>query len=212
MDFREVAGGGEASHEGQLGRAELLRRAVMLGGAVAAGELVLFGVPRLTLSAPSTASASQDRRIFRFMLQLEELQSAFYEKALSEATLRGEELQFAQLVGGQERAHLAYLRDQLGGAKVEPESFEFGASTTSPARFLSAAVGIEELGLEAYNGQAPNLTSTALRRAGRIISVEARHVAWARSLKGELPAPVASDSSLSQSQVLSRVKGLGYVD
>ncbi len=144
------------------------------------------------------------------MLELEQLQSAFYEKALSNGELKGEQLRFAQLVGEQEKAHVGYLEKQLGSSKVEHHTFEFGASTTTASGFLSAAVGIEGLGLEAYNGQAPNLTPAGLTRAGRIISVEAKHAAWARSLDGQLPAPAPSDAGASQSQVLSQMKQLGY--
>jgi hypothetical protein len=208
IDVRPTQGEQQCDEGERIGRSTFLRRAAMLGGALAAGELVLYGVPRLTASAPSP---SQDRTIFAFALLLEELQSAFYAKALSGGTLKGEQLQFAQTVGAQEDAHLAYLRTQVGASKVRHRTFQFGASTITASGFLSAAVGIEELGLDAYNGQAPNLTSAALRRAGRIISVEARHVAWARSLQGELPAPAASDKGLSQGEVLSRVKRLGYV-
>ncbi len=185
----------------------------MLAGGLAAGELVLYGAPRLTSSAPSSSSRSrsQDRSIFAFMLALEQLQAAFYEKALSNGGLKGEQLQFAKLVGAQEKAHVGYLEKQLGGSKIEHRTFEFGASTTTASGFLSTAVGIEGLGLEAYNGQAPNLTSAGLARAGRVISVEARHVAWARSLDRELPAPTPSDQGMSEAQVLSQIKQLGYV-
>ena len=194
--------------EGRIGRSAFLRRATMLVGALTAAELVLYEAPLLTVSAPSP---SQDRAIFAFLLLLEELQSAFYAKALSAGALKGDELQFAQVVGAQEQAHLAYLRAQVGASEVKHRTFDFGASTATASGFLSAAVGIEELGLGAYNGQAPNLTSAALRRAGRITPVEARHVAWARSLQGELPAPSPSDTPLSQEEVLSRVKQQGYV-
>jgi ferritin-like protein len=207
IDQRPTPGDLQGGEEGRIRRSTFLTRAVMLAGALAGGELVLYGAPRLTVSAPSPA---QDRAIFAFTLALEELQSAFYAKALSRGQLKGEQLQFAQTVGAQEDAHLAYLRTQVGSSKVKQRTFAFGASTTTASGFLSAAVAIEELGLEAYNGQAPNLTSAGLRAAGRIIPVEARHVAWARSLNGELPAPVASDKGLSQPEVLSRARQLGY--
>lgn len=198
----------QGEDEGRIRRSAFLRRATMLVGAVTAAELVLYEAPLLTVSAPSP---SQDRAIFAFLLLLEELQSAFYAKALSAGALKGEQLQFAQVVGAQEQAHLAYLRAQVGASEVKHRTFDFGASAATASGFLSAAVGIEELGLGAYNGQAPNLTSAALRRAGRITPVEARHVAWARSLQGELPAPSPSDTPLTQEQVLSRVKQQGYV-
>jgi len=208
MDVRPTRNDLHGDDEGRIGRSAFLRRATMLVGALTAAELVLYEAPLLTVSAPSP---SQDRAIFAFLLLLEELQSAFYAKALSAGALKGEQLQFAQVVGGQERAHLAYLRTEVGASEVKHRTFDFGASTATASGFLSAAVGIEELGLGAYNGQAPNLTSAALRRAGRITPVEARHVAWARSRQGELPAPTPSDTPLSQTQVLSRVKQQGYV-
>jgi hypothetical protein len=208
IDVRPTGGGAEGEQEGLIGRSAFLRRALMLGGAMVAGELVLYGVPRITVSAPSS---SQDRTIFAFALTLEELQAAFYAKALASGTLSGEPLEFARTVGGQEHAHLAYLRTALGSSAPHPRRFNFGASTTTASGFLSAAVGIEELGLEAYNGQAPNLTSEGLRRAGRIIPVEARHVSWARALHGELPAPTATDMGISQNEVLARVRQGGYV-
>ena len=180
----------------------------MVGGAVAASELVIFGLPRISTSAPS---ASQDRSIFEFMVLLEQLQSAFYAKVLAANILKGEQLQFAQTVGAQEKAHLEYLQQQLGGTGATTHTFHFGDATTSPSGFLSAAVSLEEVGLGAYNGQAPNLTPGALRKAGRIVPVEARHVAWIRSLAGVLPAPVASDVPLTQAEAETHIKALNYV-
>jgi hypothetical protein len=211
MDVRPARSDLHGNDEGRIPRSAFLRRATMLAGALTAAELVLYGAPLLTVSAPSPSSPSQDRAIFAYLLLLEELQSAFYAKALSAGALKGEQLEFARVVGAQEQAHLAYLRTQVGASEVKPRTFDFGASTATASGFLRAAVGIEELGLGAYNGQAPNLTAAALRRAGRITPVEARHVAWARSLQGELPAPTPSDTPLSQEQVLSRVKQQGYV-
>lgn len=197
-----------AESAGLFGRSSFIKRAVFLGGAVAVGQVGIYGLPQLSVSAPS---ATQDQAIFTFALMLEQLQSAFYSKVLEVGALKGEQLQFAELVGAQEEAHLVYLRGQLKGVETTRPTFHIGDHATQPSGFLVAAVGLEEAGLGAYNGQAPNLTPDGLRRAGRIISVEARHVAWVRGLAGELPAPTASDVPLTQGEALARIKKSGYV-
>ena len=45
-----------------------------------------------------------------------------------------------------------------------------------------------------------NLTPTTLAAAARIVSVEARHAAWARALAGKDPAPVAVDVPITVAQ------------
>ena len=64
-------------------------------------------------------------------------------------------------------------------------------------------MSLEEAGLGVYNGQAVNLTPQTLAAAARIVSVEARHAAWARALAGKDPAPVAVDMSISVSEAKS---------
>jgi hypothetical protein len=208
VDLRPSTAGSVHNDDGRIGRSAFLRRIVMVGGAVAASELVIFGLPRISTSAPS---ASQDRSIFEFALLLEELQSAFYAKVLAANILKGEQLQFAQTVGAQEKEHLAYVQNQLGGAGGKTHTFHFGDATTSPSGFLSAAVSLEEVGLGAYNGQVPNLTPGALSKAARIVPDEARHVAWIRSLAGVVPAPLASDVPLTQAEAEQHIKALNYV-
>ena len=54
----------------------------------------------------------------------------------------------------------------------------------TPERFEPTALKLEDLGVAAYNAQAPNLTKAALAAAARIVSVEARHAAWIRDVRG----------------------------
>jgi hypothetical protein len=51
-----------------------------------------------------------------------------------------------------------------------------------------------------------NLTPSTLAAAGRIVSVEARHAAWARALAGKDPAPAAVDrpTTVAQAQQVFR--------
>ena len=95
----------------------------MRGGAVlAAGGAALAAWPRTTASAPS---AKQDAEILRFALTVEDLQAAFYADALARGALKGELLEFAQTVGGHERAHAAHIRDLLGASAPKPRRFDF---------------------------------------------------------------------------------------
>ena len=61
-------------------------------------------------------------------------------------------------------------------------------------------------GLAAYNGQAENISRTTLQSVSRVISVEARHASWARSLAGKLPAPVPADVPITASAALKSIK------
>jgi rubrerythrin len=141
-----------------------------------------------------------DHQVLEFALGLEELQAAFYAQALSAGKLSGEARQFAQTVGSEERAHLHYLRQALGAGTGAAPRYRFGDALTDEKRFLATAVELEDTGLAAYNGQATNLTPGALTQIGRVMSVEARHAAWARALAGQQPAPVAVDVPISAAQ------------
>ncbi len=92
-------------------RAEVLERTVVAGGVIAAGGVLVTGLPRLAAAAPSR---TQDVEVLNFALLLESLQATFYAEALRVGGLTGERRQFAEVVGGQERAHRAYLRRTLG--------------------------------------------------------------------------------------------------
>ncbi|MGH3057276.1 MAG: hypothetical protein ACRDPP_03440, partial [Gaiellaceae bacterium] len=64
-------------------RERFLRRAVVAGGTLAVGGVVLAGLPRLAASAAQ--SAAQDAEIFNFALLLEYTQAAFYDEAVERA-------------------------------------------------------------------------------------------------------------------------------
>ena len=203
----EVVGDAPGRHHAGS-RAELLERAVLAGGAILAGGVLLTGLPRLAASAPS---ADQDAEILNFALIVETLQARFYEEALRSAKLSGELRQFAQVVGGHERKHLAFLKETLGkGVKPVPK-LSLGDSASSAEKFRTAAVALEDIGLAAYNGQATNLTPATLGAAAKIVSVEARHASWARDLAGEQPAPRASDAVLSADETQARLREAGYL-
>jgi rubrerythrin len=189
----------------EVPRAAIIKRiAVALGGLSAAGAAAA-GLASASGSSGSSLS-SRDREVLEFALKFEQLQAAFYGQALKAGKLTGQIKQFAEVVGGEERAHLHYLEQQLGGAGGSPPTFTFGDATTNNAKFIAAAVTIEDTGLAAYNGQAGNMSSATLRSVARVISFEARHAAWARSLAGKQPAPVPADVPITASAALKSIK------
>lgn len=202
MDVRRALSGETGS------RAGFLQRAIVVTGGLTAGGVVVGGLVETAASAPSPV---QDARILNLVLGLEHLESAFYADALARGGIRGELLEFAQVAGGHERAHVAFLRKALGAKAVKPSRYEFGAATRKPRAFTRAAVVLEDTVVAAYNGQATNLTPATLAAAARIVSVEARHAAWIRDLARLTPAEDATDAPLTESQVRAVVKRLGFV-
>lgn len=197
-----------ARSDSGLTRATLLRRAAAASGASLVGAAALVGPPELASSAPS---AAQDAEVLAFLLELEELQEAFYAEAIAAGALPGAVAEYARVVGGHERDHVAYLRGALGTKAAKSAAFDFGDAVVTPDRFLAVAVELEEAGLAAYTGAAVNLTARTLREAARIVSVEARHTAWARDLAGRNPAPDASDEPISEAQARATIRGTGFV-
>jgi rubrerythrin len=200
---------GEAA-ETHVGRGALLKRvAITLGGLTAGGAAAASLADASHKHAPSHSSgglSARDREILEFALRLEHLQVAFYAEALKRGKLTGEAKQFAQIVGKEEHAHLAYVEKALKQPNSKPAKYKFGDATASDKAFVKAAAKIEDTGIAAYNGQAENLSRHMLQDVARVISVEARHAAWARSLAGQLPAPVPADQPISAAQALNAIK------
>lgn len=160
-------------------------------------------------SAASTPSPGEDLRVLNLALAFEELQADFYARALRAVPLHGDWLEFAQVVGEQERAHVAFLRGALGSAANPAPRMALARAPAGTTEFQRTAIALEDLGVALYNGQAGNLTSHSLAAAAEIVSVEARHAAWARDLAGEIPAPVASDVPANAVEVQTRLSQLG---
>jgi len=164
----------------------------LAGGAIGVSELAAF-----------SGSPTQDREILSFGLLIERLQAAFYAEALRNGRLSGETRQFAEVVGGQEQAHVKYIIDALGSSAPKSAKYRFGDATSDPAKFIAAAISLEQTGVAVYNGQAVNLTPKTLAAVARVVSVEARHAGWARALANEDPAPVPIDVPITIEQAKS---------
>ncbi len=195
----------------QRTRASGVSRQAALGlgliGALAAtplvGRLLRLG------DAFASPSKAQDVRILKLVLQLEYTQVAFYEQALRGGSLKGELRRFAQTALGHERAHLVAIKRALGAKAGPPPSFDFGSAVTDSNEFTQKAIKLEDIAIAGYNGQATNLTSNTLAAAATIVSVEARHASWVRTLAGEVAAPHAVDTPMTAKQVADGLREIG---
>ena len=188
-----------AAQGSSVTRATLLRR-----GAGAAG-LVVVGVPALVVAQ----SAGRDVEVLNLLLKVESAEAALDAQAVEGGGLDGELLSFAEQVLDHERQHLDLVKGVLGGAAEDEPTYDFGDATRVSDAFADAAGRLEDLAVAAYNGQAGNVSPEAFAAAARIVSVEARHAAWVRSIAGRDPAPEASDTPMTAAQVRDGLAELG---
>lgn len=192
-----------------LTRGQMMARGVVTAGTLAAGGILIGGLPKLAVSQPSQA---QDARVLEWLLQVEYLEAGFYSEAERRGALNGEPREFAALVGEQERAHVDALERALGTKATNKPTFDFGDAVADPRRFVATAIELEEMALAAFNGQVPNLTEKRLLMAMKVASVEARHVGWVRDLAGRNPAPRPADVPATQAQTEAAMKDTGFLE
>jgi rubrerythrin len=198
---------GSRSGVGATSRAELLKRAGLLGGgAVAAGGVATA----LAQDASSAASAARDAQILNYVLRLEELKAAFYRAAAERGALTGELQELARVLARHERAHVAFLRKRLGKRAESRRTYDFGDTTSDADTFASTAQTLEETAVAAYVGQGANLTRRVMTEFAQLCSVEGRHAAWIADLLDRSPAPRAADEARTPRDVVAVIEGTGF--
>jgi hypothetical protein len=201
-------------------RRNAIRRGAGISGKLAAG-LALGSIPvavaALSRDAYGQAPGSvQD--VLNFALMLEIFENELYKAVLGTSASAAQNSAFApvralvpasalpafQQLQKHERQHVEFLL--ANGAQnvlqLDANSFDFtgarGAgngpfarATTELQFLLLVAQSVEDTGVRAYKGQAPNLMSNkvVLEAALRIHSVEARHAAKIRRLRRQTGAP-----------------------
>ncbi len=197
--------------ERTITRAGMFRR----GGLLVAGGLLAGSLPVALAGAQGVPKG--DIAILNDALTLEYLEAAFYRKALADGALKGQYRTFAQVAGEHEQAHVDALKKTLGNKAVKRPSFDFQGTTADQATFASTAQTVEDLGVEAYQGQAGLIkTPAVLRAAISIHPVEARHAAWIASIRGggsgqPSPAPASFNPAKDMNAVLAAVGGTGFI-
>jgi hypothetical protein len=184
------------------------RRTALQSGAAAsaglAGVLRAASVP-VALAAFAQNAFGQARlpavvvNVLNYALVLEELEYEFYVRAVDSGIIPAEDLPIFQTLRAHELVHRDFLRSALGASARPKPTFDFTAgngSGTGPYAGLFSTGGYETLkavsqafedtGVRAYKGQAPALQPypDLLQAALTIHSVEARHAAQIRRLRG----------------------------
>jgi hypothetical protein len=188
-----------------VSRRRVFRRAAIAAGGTLAAATAVGAADRL-LAQPSSAG---DEKALNLLLMIDRAEVAFYTAALENAGLSGELEEFAKTALGHEREHVSYLERALGKAADKEPEYDFGDATADADAFARSAAKLEDVAVGAYNGQATNVTPGAFLAAARIVSVEARHAAWIRSIGDEDPAPDAVDTAYSEARVRRELRSLG---
>jgi len=166
-----------------------------------------------------------DVPLVNYALTLEHLEHAFYRDGLAEFAedelmnasvlsefgqqIRMEVPGYLDMLRAHEAAHvdaLAATVEKLGGTPVEEGEYDFGYGT--PSEFLGVAQALENTGVAAYAGAAPQVVNNdILAAAAGIHSVEARHAAFLNLVNGDLPYPNGVDEAKSIDEVLEIAGG-----
>jgi hypothetical protein len=187
----------------------VLRGAAAGAAAIGAGALLGSGAGG---DAPFAASSPDtDAKLLNAFLTLERVQEAFYRDALERAHLDGDLLAFARSTSAQESEHVKFLTRRLGDRADPPPKSDFGDALSSPERFRSAAIELEESAIATYVGQAANLSRALLSPIATMTSVEARQAAWVRDIAGTSPAPRAADPARKVEDVMADLRDKGFI-
>ncbi len=181
-------------------RAQLIVRAAVAGGALAAGPL----------AARALADIKDDLEMLEYLLTLEYVQSGLYRDAIQETALSSDVQRLASELRDQEVEHVDALRatiEEAGGTPPERVPLEFGPAIASEAAFLKLANTLEDTAVSAYNGAAPRLESREFMAVfASIAQVEARHSALVRLVRDKPPAPLAFDKASNRQDVRTAIR------
>ncbi|HEX9956898.1 MAG TPA: ferritin-like domain-containing protein [Fibrella sp.] len=134
--------------------------------------------------------------VLNFALTLEYLEAEFYVRGTDTPNLIPQIYRTVFLqIRKHEEAHVRLLQSVLGAQAVKKPTFDFTAKGAFPGvfanfeTFAALAQTFEDVGVRAYKGQAGNLLNApaVLEVALNIHSVEARHAAKVRELRGQEP-------------------------
>lgn len=194
-------------------RRDLLRGGLKLGAATGLAALVL-GINKgggQVFAQSNGSPFKNDIEVLNYALTLEYFESELYKTLVGLGKLQGKDLQYVQLFGQQEAAHVDAIKstiEKLGGTPVQKGQYNFGAAGPLNTRedVLKVLVTVEQTGVSAYQGAAGFIQNAdLLAAAGSIMQVEARHTAVIRGLVGMFPVPDAFTKALAPDEVLKIV-------
>jgi len=198
-------------------RLGFLRKGAIAGGAALGGGAILSAlIPGTALAGgrPPSALGPGDIGILNYALTLEYLESSFYNEASSLGRITDPALvQLLRTVTKDENFHVKYLKAALGRHAIKKPQFDFQGIPGDQAKFAATTYVLENTGVHAYLGQAPNIQSAkVLLAAASIVTVEARHSGAIGLYLGKAIAPNGPlDNGLGAATILAEVKKTGFI-
>lgn len=198
--------------ENRVERREVLRNGLKLGAAAGVAAVAL-GVNRGggQVFAQGQSPFKNDVEVLNYALTLEHFETELYRTLVGLGKLQGKDLQYVQLFGQQEAAHVEAVQAavrQLGGTPVAKANYDFSPAGPINTRedVLKVLSYVEGVGMSAYLGAAGFIQNKEiLAAAASIMQVEARHTSVIRGLVGQVPVPSAFVDSLRPDEVLKIV-------
>jgi len=202
-------------------RRAAIKNITSFGSKVAVAALP-FAVSTLFKKAYGQTATVGVNDVLNYALKLEYLEAAFYNQGATATALNIPSADKAYLTTAQnhENQHVAFLKGILGSAAVnQAAAYDFTAKGTFPTVFtsydtyLAVAQALEDTGVRAYKGQAPNLlgNQTVLSAALAIHSVEARHASAVRQIRRSRGA-TTTKPWISGSATMANDTGISAVD
>jgi hypothetical protein len=144
------------------------------------------------LMSKEASAQTSDVDIANFALTLEYLEAEFYAMAVDSGVLSGDALGVVEKLASHEAQHveaIVGLLESVGATPVEKPTFTFPEDAlTSQDSILELAATLEPVGVGAYLGAAPLISSPdILAAAGSIAGVEGEHVVAVNWLLGVVP-------------------------
>ncbi len=192
-------------------RRDIFRKSLKQLGAAATAPVLLAAVSSQAFGQVPKQVAD----VLNFALTLEYLEDEFYRKALAKDGLIPDRFRtIFEQISKHETAHVELLRNTLGSNAVRKPNFDLTAGgkysdvLSNFKTFAAVSQALEDTGVAAYKGQAGNLAGNGkvLTIALQIHSVEARHAAEVRRLRGVKAWTGAFDKPLTKAAVLAIAK------
>ena len=191
--FSEIQAVDPEFHERISPRREAIRNMTGFGKKLALSALPL-AMGSLFTKAYGQNQPTAINDILNFALTLEYLEEEFYTKGVAAHTaIPAPAIGALTAIRNDEKAHVTFLKSQLGANAVPKPTFDFTAKGAFADPFIVANYGVflalaqafEDTGVRAYKGQAPFLigNKTVLGAALNIHSVEARHASHIRQMR-----------------------------
>jgi rubrerythrin len=161
------------------------------------------------LAAPRVyGDVRDDLAVLQFALTIEYVESGLYRDALKQVPgLSADTKRVVSHLRDQEVEHVDALRGTISDAGGKPNDrprLDFGSALASESAFLKLANTLEDTGVSAYNGAAPQFESEDFVAAfASLAQIEARHAALVRLVRDKPPAPLPIDKASNQQAVRS---------